>query len=167
MKATEIPTSRWKTLCLMGVCLAFVAIGVSLLPESGDDDRVILYCGNAFFGLGVLVAGWQLIRPHRLLLDSDGFILLGGLTWWPKKIYWHDIDKFFVYRLSQGGKMIGFNYKPGAEKSGWARISRSFGADGGLPTDWVLSPEQVVDELNLYRSHADGDVGPKAASISN
>jgi hypothetical protein len=112
------------------------------------------------------VAVWQLVRPLRLLIDHEGFILLGGFKWTQKRFYWRDIDKFFVYQI-RGNKVIGFNYKPGVEKAVLARISRSFGADGGLPTEWVLSPEQVVDVLNFYRLRADGDVGAKVTSISN
>ena len=153
---TEISMSRWKMAFYFGVCLSIFLFALSLLqnPERDAWKRQLVL---AFFGLGAIVAIRMLIRPLRLLLDDEGFTLLGGYVWSPKKTSWRDIDDFFVYRVRRGGKMIGYNYRPEARPvSPLLRLSRLTGADGALPGGWVRSPEQVVDELNAYRLRALG-----------
>ena len=156
MTRTEISASRKKTALTLAISLGFVATGWATFPHADADPElwksqlVIL-----FFGLCSVVALWLLIRPQRLLLDDEGFIVTGGLTWSQRKIYWRDIDSFFLYRLPKGGKMIGFNYKPEARKDSiLSNIARQIGADGALPKGWPLSDEQMVEELNARRLQA-------------
>lgn len=79
-------------------------------------------------------------------------MLRGGLAFSPKKIFWRDIDDFFILDLTKGGKVIGFNYTEKARESApMAKFSKSFGADGALPRGWTLSLENVVAELNAFR----------------
>jgi hypothetical protein len=95
------------------------------------------------------------MRPRRLVLDDEGFTLTGGLVWSPQKLCWRDIDHFFGYRLAKGGKLIGFNFKPGLRGAGPRfRLNQVFGADGALPRGWTRSPERMVDELNAWRMQA-------------
>jgi hypothetical protein len=71
----------------------------------------------------------------------------------PKRVAWADIERFFVYRAPRGGKLIGYNYLPGrAPPSPLRGIARAFGADGGLPRNWTLSPEALVALLNDCRA---------------
>lgn len=154
MRATEISTSRWKIALYLGGSLAFVAIALLLLQQ---PDRVAwkLELGLGFFGLCAVGFAWLLVCPQRLLLDDDGFTLMGGFARSPKKLHWRDIDAFFVYSLPRGGKMIGFNYKPGVrDVSPMVRLNRRFGADGALPKGWPQSPEEMVVELNNFRLRA-------------
>jgi hypothetical protein len=130
--------------------LAFVAGGVLIVrdPSSGAGGWLCM----TFFGLCAVVFAIQLIRPQVLTLDIDGFTLDGGLVWSPKTVLWRDVQGFFVYRLPRGGKMIGYNWEPGAKKDTAARrLVRAFGADGALPKGWPGSPEQMVEDLNAYR----------------
>jgi hypothetical protein len=159
MGVTEFSVSRRKTAPYLGGSLAFLAIDLLLLQHP-DEDAWKLQLGLGFFGLCALVFVWLLIRPQRLLLDRQGFTVLGGFIRSPKKIPWRDVEAFFVYRLPKGGKMIGYNYRPGARKdSALARVGRAFGADGALPKGWALSPENMVVELNAYRQQALGAGG--------
>jgi len=103
-----------------------------------------------------LVFCWLLIRPQRLTLNPEGFTVSGGLVRSPKKIAWHSIEPFFVYRLPRGGKMIGFNFQPeGApDRTLLMKLNGRLGAEGSLPKLWPGSPDQVVEELNAYRKQA-------------
>jgi len=75
----------------------------------------------------------------------------------PKTTRWSEIEEFFVYRLPKGGKMIGFNYRPGASPhSTLSKINRRFGAEGALLNLWPGSPEAMAEELNEYRALALG-----------
>ena len=150
----EISTARWKIALYLAGSLIFVAAALLALQHP-DGDVLGLQLGLAFFGLCAVVFVWLLIQPQRLLLDDQGFTLLGGFVRSPKMILWTDIDEFFVYRLPRGGKMIGYNYKPGARATlRLAKLNRLFGADGALPKGWPRSPERMAEELNSYRLQA-------------
>lgn len=149
----EYVSSRAKTSLLLLGSLAFVSIA-AFLPEDGGGSSWRLWCGG-FFGLGGLVALWLLVRPQRLRLDSTGFTVLGGLVRSPKPIPWGDISPFFLYRLPRGGRMIGFNFRPGAaSRTRLAEFNRRLGAEGALPKLWPGSPEHMVEELNDFREQA-------------
>jgi hypothetical protein len=157
--ATEFSVSRWKIALYLGGSLAFVAIALFFLQHP-DRDAWKMQLGLGFFGLCSVVFVGLLIRPQRLLLDRQGFTLVGGFIRSPKNIPWRDVDAFFVYRLPRGGKIIGYNYRPGVrEVSALARVGRALGADGALPKGWALSPEKMVAELNAYREQALGAGG--------
>lgn len=155
MNATEISGSRGKMALYLGGSLAFVAVA-ALLLQHPTQDAGELQLGLGFFGLCAAVFAWRLISPQRLRLDDEGFTVLVGFAKSPRKIYWRDIDRFFIYRLPRGVEMIGFNYRPDArDVSPMVRISRQLGADGWLPKGWTLSPAQMVDMLNAYRLKAE------------
>ncbi len=151
---TEISGSRRKAVLYLVGSLAFVAIGLWELRHF--DGRIgTPHFVLAFFGLCAVVFAAVLIRPERLVLDDEGFTRRGGIVWSPKKIYWRDVDRFFVYRAAWGVKMVGFNYKPGArDVPSTAKLNRLFGAEGALSTFWARSPEKMVEELNAYCSRA-------------
>ena len=151
---TEISTARWKIALYLAGSLAFVAIALLALQHP-DEDALGLELGLAFFGLCAAVFVWLLIQPQRLLLDDQGFTLLGGFVRSPRRVLWADVDEFFVYRLPRGGKMIGYNYKPGARTPPrLAKFNRWFGAEAALPRGWPMSLEKMVAELNDYRLQA-------------
>ena len=70
-------SSRSKTALMLLISLAFIACAL-FLPTDGTSQSWRYY-GGAFFGLGVIVFAWLLIRPQRLTLDPEGFALSGGL----------------------------------------------------------------------------------------
>lgn len=162
MVETEFSVSRWKIVLYLGVSLMFVATALFALRHPDEDAWKMQLC-LGFFGPGSVVFMWLLIRPQRLLLDRQGFTLVGGLIRTPKTVAWRDIEPFFVYRLPRGGKMIGYNYREGVrEVSAMARLGRALGAEGALPKGWPMSPEKMVVELNGYRERAlgAGSTGP-------
>jgi len=151
----EFVSSRAKIGAALFVCIVFVAIAL-LMPELPRGSQPWRIAATVFFGVGALVFGFLMLRPQRLILDSDGFTVTGGLVFSPKPIRWSDVDRFFVYRLPKGGKMIGFNYRAGARGTS-ALLDfnrRSAGADGALPGLWRGGPEKIVEELNDYRERS-------------
>lgn len=166
MNTHEIAASRRKTIIYLAVSLAFVAIGLMVLQSSDGNDGKLRFA-LVFFGVCAASFAWLLIRPQRLLLDEHGFTVLGGFVWSPKRVYWHDIDEFFVYRLPRGGKMIGYNFKRSAVRvTSAVYLARQFGADGALPKGWHQSPESMVEKLNAYREGAAGKGNIKATTPS-
>jgi hypothetical protein len=154
-ESEEIIQSRLKTSVAFLGSSAFVAIATLLPSQAGESNDWRWWCG-AFFGLCAVVFCWLLIRPQRLTLDREGFTVRGGFVRSPKRIPWRSIDPFFVYRLPRGGKMIGFNFRPGAEPRHTLlrKLNRRLGAEGSLPKLWPVPPDQLVEELNAYRQRA-------------
>lgn len=155
LAARTIVESRLKAGGYLAGCVGFVAAGfwMALSPDR-PGDVVWGWACVAFFSLGVPTFAWLLVRPMRLTLDASGFVLAGGFRRLPKRFGWSDIDRFFVYRGPRGEKMIRFSYAPGYAPPGrvtW--LARAIaGGEAGLPSGWTLSPEQLVDVLNDYRS---------------
>jgi hypothetical protein len=155
VEARTITGSRAKTALYLLISIIFVAVGAMLLR--GPSASAMAWLCVAFFGLGVLLFAWLLIRPQTLDLDSEGFTLGGGMVRSPKKVLWREVEGFHVYRLPRGGKMIGYSYAPGPKKESAAvAFARDLGAESALPRGWPQSPEKMVDLLNAYRLRALG-----------
>ena len=149
-----ITTSRTKTILYLLVSAAFTVVGVSMAqhPESQRDFWGGWFCA-ILFGLSCLLFVWQLIRPQTLRFDADGLTLDGGLARRPTRELWRDVAGFFVYRGPRGAKLIGYNYKSGRAPPGkLTTLARSIGAEGGLPGGWPMSPDELVQLLEAYRS---------------
>jgi hypothetical protein len=159
MKTTEIHSSRLKTALYLCLCLGFVAFVVltlkhahrstAALPDAADLRRTAdgEFVGATFALLSILMA-WMLIRPWRLVLDDEGFTLKGGYIRSPKKVFWRDIDHFYVFVTRRGTRVIGYNYKPGVRE---ILPAIEPGPDKKLPTGWPMGTEDMVDKLNAYR----------------
>jgi hypothetical protein len=150
---TTIQGSRGKTLLYLAGSLAFTAIGVLMVadPHRGLKSWLCV----TFFGLCTAVFAVLLVRPHKLILDDNGFTLDGGLRRSPRTTAWRDVETFFVYRLPKAGKMIGYTLMPAVRKNTMmANLARNFGGDGALPKGWSMSPEQMAETLNAHRARA-------------
>lgn len=152
MKTTVITTSRLKYLLMLALSLVFV---LSPFAIGMDVDDVALQLCIGFFGLCAAIFIWVIINPIRLHLNGEGFRVTGGFIRNPKLVRWRDVEDVFVYRLPRGGKIVGYNFRPGARPvTAMSQINQFLGADGGLPRGWPDSTEQMVDLLNTYRQRA-------------
>ena len=150
----EISSSRWKTIPFFVGSVAIAAFTLFEL-QNPDPDPPMLKLGLAFASLCAVVFAWALVRPLRLLLDDEGFTLVGGLVRSPTKVRWHDIESFFVHRVNGRYKTIGYNYKSGVRAASlWRDLSRSLGADGVITADWPRSTDGMVEYLNACRTEA-------------
>lgn len=154
MEPIKIQQSAVKAYLLLAGSFLFTAVGVYDLHVS-EGHRFILGAGVVFFGLGIPVFGTLIVRPQRLLLDSRGFQLLGGLRRRPTNVSWAEVDQFFLYNAGRAGIQIGYNYKPEVNRFRRMRsINRAFGAEGMIPATWDIHPEILVQLLNEYRVRA-------------
>ena len=158
MEPESITESRLKIVIYLAVCAGFVALGVVGLTHPSANsplDRNFAWLPIVFFGLGVPVFCWMLVRPQTLKLDVEGFTLDGGFARKPYRVFWRDIEPFFVFKMSRGGAMAGFNYLSGRRpQTALSAMSHNLGADGALPKAWTLSTEALVAKLNDYRDRA-------------
>ncbi|MBW8815160.1 MAG: alpha/beta hydrolase [Caulobacterales bacterium] len=110
------------------------------------------------FAFPVATFAWLAIRPRRLTLDDEGFVLSGGFSWRPTRVFWREVEAFYVCQPGRGSRAVGFRYRSAAK-------DYSHLADD-LPTrrptvvlqGWDEPPEAMVLELNRYRARAVGEM---------
>ncbi|MFE0018977.1 hypothetical protein ACFWXH_29295 [Mesorhizobium sp. NPDC059054] len=148
MDKTEIVSSRSKTILFLVVGLFVLLSGLVGRKELGDWA---FWSIEVFAGACALVLFWLVIRPHRLLLNEDGFTLSGGLHWQPMKVLWRDVEEFVTKRGPNLTTWIGIRFRRDARRfrlAGWLR------RDDVLPGVWELCDPEMVDYLNEWRLRA-------------
>jgi hypothetical protein len=78
--------SRGKAALYLPACATFVWAGSTITPDT-EFHRLVTWSASVFFGLGLPLFGWLVIRPQSLLLSSNGFTLGGGLIRSPGKFF--------------------------------------------------------------------------------
>jgi hypothetical protein len=154
-----IRSSRSTSFVMLIIGIVFVAASVLLL-KSPNQNPALGWLGIAFFGLGVPVFAWRLIRPDTLIVAPD------GITWryavrtnhWP----WSDVQSFRPY--SPGGrtisKYLGFDFTDSyyaqnrllrSEHTHRRIVKTISGVEGSLGGGWELSAADLADLLNKAR----------------
>lgn len=154
MERIEIVGSRVKTALYLAFSVAAVCLALWLFKDDKDDAKLEL--AAAFFAICALAFVWLLIRPQRLVLESDGFSLAGGTLRKSHKVAWKDVGGFLVVPVRYRTTMVGYIFSPEAasNRRGLALARRISGVDGALHGLWPISNAQLVDELNAYRTRA-------------
>lgn len=140
--------SRGKVAIYLLGSLAFVYGGMTM-----RDHVFVGWSSVILFGTAALVFFWWFARPPILLLDGNGFTLLGGFVRKPKQVLWGDIDGFFVHIVPRANNAIAYSLRP-KKASALEPISKRLGAKVLLPGAWPLPTEQMVEALNTYRLEA-------------
>lgn len=146
--------SRAKYALLTAGAAVFVAIGGFLIKtDSAPKTQFEAWLCILFFGLCGAIGAANVMRPSRLVLSDNAFRLERPLGK-PRTVEWRDIDAFFVW-TNRSSKILGYRYIAGrAPTDALTRINQSLGLDGGLPTGWSLSTEELVNLMNQYRMKA-------------
>ncbi|MBX3480983.1 MAG: hypothetical protein KF842_11335 [Caulobacter sp.] len=143
--------SRGKLALILVIGLIFVAIGVLLVsrPDQTASDLLIAWGAVGFFGLCVLVAGYQLVRPSRLDLTASGFTYT-GLFGKSFTVAWSDVETFHVWQNPAAAhRLVAWRYFEGRAPRG-AAIGQALGAEGAIPGAWTLSTDRLAA---LMQSH--------------
>lgn len=117
----EIPISKFKTLFLLIIGLAFVVGGVEFImhPETFAKSTtrntpvffitLIGYVCAIFFGLCTAIAIFQLFNNNPgLIIDENGIVIPGLFS--KTFVAWHDIEEFNIVRINRT-KLIGIYLK--------------------------------------------------------
>lgn len=143
-----IRTARWKMILLFVACAVFVFGGFKMI----QDPRAhwVGYMSIIFFGLGLLIAIWQMVLPAWLELSP------GGLRWFTgrkiERYSWNDFLEFRTYSPSFS-RHVGFVLVPQSTKrTNASAISRNMlGLDGGFGGSWTLNAGELAALLNRAR----------------
>lgn len=149
MEKTEIVSSRVKAFALFVASLGFVLAGVVAHERIGDGW--FWWFGQTFFSVCALGCLWLIVRPHRLLLDDEGFTLSGGLHWLPWNVAWRDVEEFVSKPGPWGSSLIKIKFRPDVKHVG---LARWIGAYRVLPNGWPGSNAEMVNYLNACRINA-------------
>jgi hypothetical protein len=140
--------NRGKTVLVLVVCLAFVAVDVLLI-----HDRTPKYWFTLIlFSLAALVMLVQLLPGSGSLTVSRDGIEVRSL-FRTHRYRWSELSEFGVYRV-RGNTFVGFNFSPEYRRSAAGRaLARAFaGYEGSLPESFGLRAQDLAALLAYHHS---------------
>lgn len=141
--------SRLKWAVVLVICLAFVAIGLFVIPP--EEDQTMRWLTVGFFGIGVFASLPGLFGLGGLELDQEGFTIMQ----WGKNTRrtWRECSAFSVISM-RGGPFVGFTSETDTGKAG-AGLARSLvGETGMLPDRYGMSAKALAELMNRFRARA-------------
>ena len=145
--------SKRKQIKALFVCFAFVGIGV--WEVSSRAAGAFGWLCTLFFGLGVAVFTVQLMPGASYLRVRRGGFMYCSLFRKSPVIPWRDVSIFRVASVPPSGiRLVVFDWHT-ASHPAVRRVNQHLtGATDGLPDSYGLSPQELADLLNTYRSRA-------------
>lgn len=135
------------------ISMAFVAAGVVILQ--GPTQKPMLgYLGIAFFGLGIPIFAWRLIRPDTLIMAPNGITWRNGFR--TSHWQWSDLQSFRAYLPAPRttSKHLGFDFTDSyyaQNRQLRNKVKAMTGVEGSFGGDWELSATDLADLLNKAR----------------
>jgi len=145
-----IRSSQTTSLWMLLISIAFVASGV-LIVRDPTQNPVMGYLGIAFFGAGIPLFGYRLIRPDVLTVSPDGIIWRTLFRTFSRR--WDDVQDFRPYAPTGRtiSKHLGFDFTDSyrLHSKRLRRTAKSLtGVEGSLGGGWELSAADLADLLN-------------------
>jgi hypothetical protein len=148
-----VRSSQSTSFVMLIISITFVAAGVLILKDP-NQNLAVGYLGIAFFGLGIPVFAWRLIRPDILIVAPEGITWRNALR--TSHWQWNDVQSFRAY--SPAGrtlsKHLGFDFTD----SSCAQTRRLrygvkaiAGVEGSVGGGWELGAADLADLLNQAR----------------
>lgn len=139
--------------------LAFLAGGSAMISAGLLSGWLVV----AFFGLGVLVALFQLFGNRSyLLLTPEAYTIGSPIR--SATVRWSDVDSFSVSRLGYN-RMVMVNYAPEHEaRSTLRHFNRVLvGHDAALPDTYGMGAERLAALMNEWKARHAPASGPNGA----
>lgn len=136
------------------IAAGFVAIAVFMLRDPAEN-HVIAYFSMFFFGAGIPLFAWRLVRPDVLTVSPN------GMTWRSSfKIVhwaWNDIQDFRAYKPSSKmiSEYLGFDFTESYHQRhhGIYRVAKAIaGVEGSIGGGWELEAADLAELLNKARA---------------
>ncbi len=149
-----IRSSQRTSLLFLIVSLGAVAGGVLMLRDA-TQNTIVSYFTIIFFGAGIPIFAWRLVRPDVLTVSPD------GITWRSAfrtaHLRWDDLQRFRAYSPTSSSlsKHLGFDFTEGydGQSKGLRQSVKSFtGVDGSLGGGWELNSADLAVLLNAARA---------------
>jgi hypothetical protein len=123
------------------------------------ESAAMSYLIMIFFGAGIPLFGWRLIRPDVLTVAPD------GLTWRSvlrtARYQWDDVQNFRAYKPTSKtiSKHVGFDFTDSyrAKRGGPYGLAKAMtGVEGSLGGGWELGAAELAELLNDARARWQG-----------
>lgn len=145
--------SLWKLLLMLAGSLAFVAIGVFIMP-AGDWTRWLVI---GFFGLcGAAFLAQLLPGASYLKLDRDGFTFAALFR--TTRVGWTEVSPFTAGYISVN-RMVQFDLSDERLNADGTRTTAAIargltGASGALPDTYGMKADALAELMNRWRERA-------------
>lgn len=149
-----IRSSIFTSLLMLLIAMIFVAIGVWVLRDP-TENHTMAYLLIAFFGAGIPLFGWRLVRPDVLTVAPD------GITWSTalRTVHWawDDVQNFRAYSPASRtvSKHLGFDFTDSyrARNGQFSLTAKALtGVEGSFGGGWELGAADLADLLNKARA---------------
>ncbi len=153
LKPITYTSSPLKMLGLLAGSLTFVCIGLFLVISEGTKEG---WLAIGFFGLGIPIAIFRMIKPSKLELTLQGFV---EHTRRHAKFYnWVDVTEFRVRKISTSGplgpKFVSFDIYE-EEGKALSSIAKTLSGNNAMISDtYGMSAKDLADIMNTYRDNA-------------
>jgi hypothetical protein len=149
-----IRSSRTYSALMLLIAAGFVAIGAFMLRDP-KESAAISYLIMIFFGAGIPLFAWQLIRPSMLTLGPDGMIWRSPFR--TIHYQWDDLQNFRPYKPTSKtiSKHLGFDFTDSyhARRGGPYGLAKAMaGVEGSFGSGWGLSAAELAELLNTARA---------------
>jgi len=134
--------SRLKMGIAVGVSVVFVLFGLVLMMIPEIEVRHGGFVAG-FFGLCLVVFGWQVVRPTRLVLDPSGLAL--SIMWRRRHARWDQVGNFRVWTPQIFLNYVACDFTP--DRPSGAKTSIMI-----LPAGWKMRSSEVVALLEECKS---------------
>jgi hypothetical protein len=152
----EVRGSRQKAALLLIGCLGAMGVGWLLTRSTETPTRpagwhhLVGWLNIALFGGCGLVGIEMLIRPRRLIIESDSFT--AKILWQTKRYFYEDIDEIWVRYTGAAASVVWTSKK---NAGGLGRTM--WGFDRSLPGGWAITPEELAAELRSAKERYDAE----------
>jgi hypothetical protein len=144
-----VRSSRRKWFLIL--CAAVFFVWAALLP---DLPAVMKYLGLFFFGAGIPIAVFKLIKPDTLEINPQGIEWRSSFQ--TQHYRWRDVANFRTYRPTSKtpNSHVGFDFAPEytAKRAARSVAKHLAGVEGSLGGDWEISASELANMLNAGRA---------------
>ena len=149
-----IRSSRLYSALMLLIAAGFVAIGAFMLRDP-KESATISYLIMIFFGAGIPLFAWQLIRPGVLTLAPEGASWRSPFR--TVHYQWNDLQNFRPYKPAGKSisKHLGFDFTDSyrAGHGGSYGLAKTLtGVEGSFGGGWELSAADLAQLLNQARA---------------
>ena len=139
--------SRRKWLLVLAGCAAFVFVGALTFTKSPWVGETAI----AFFGLGLIVAGWQTVSPGRLVVTPTTIEVTTLGRRWSRDLA--SCSEFGVWRFGVQTLVV-FDHPGGTAKRLGRANRRLSGRSSALPDTFGMDASELASILNKARASA-------------
>ena len=167
MEEIKVYRSIWKSLPLLVICFANIALFILMLRDKEVGNGILVWLYILFLGLGALILLYDILRerlfgkPTIVVTDTK---LVMNIVFRYMEVSFADVKEFYVIKIRRRGfvitRLIGIKYKKGVERSKFDNANKAgravrqfnsafYGSQESIPAAGLtMRPQRLCDLLN-------------------